>query len=124
MAVITKFFHEIEVPSSGAVITNIIEQQHSGFIDQIIIRDISGGGATSINVEVRYNEDQSTEETLVYLFDGGNLPVFTDSTIHANFSLRDPDLEGKLSLFLEPDSDAVLEIRIDFEIDRVPGAAS
>jgi hypothetical protein len=123
MAVITRFFNDIEVPSSGALITNIIEQQHSGFIDQIIIRD-SSGLASTINVEIRYSEDQSTRESLVYLYEAGTMPLFVDSDIHGPFSLRDPDLEGKLSLFLEPNVDAILEIRIDFKLDRVPGAAS
>ena len=123
MAIVTKFFTDIDAPSSGAIITNIIDQGHAGFIDQIIIRDASGI-SSAINIEIRYQEDNNPKETLVYLYEVGPMPFFIDSDIHAPFSLRDPDLEGKLSLFLEPDADAVLEIRIDFQVDRVPGAAS
>jgi hypothetical protein len=123
MSTVTKFFENIVATSSGVLIDNIIDQKHSGEIDQIVIRDITSN-ATLINVEVRYTTTLSTDETLVYLYEDGAMPSFIDADISAPFSLRSPSLEGKLSLFLQPDANATLNVRIDFHVDRVPGSAS
>jgi hypothetical protein len=123
MSTVTKFFDNIPSTAAGVLIDNIIDQKHSGSIDQIVIRDTTSN-ATLINVEVRYTTVLSTTETLVYLYEDGAMPSFVDADISAPFSLRSPNLEGKLSLFIQPDADAIFNVRIDFHVDRVPGSAS
>jgi len=126
MAIATRFF-SVTATSAGLEIPDIIEgipDLSSGYVDQIIIRASSGGGS-SIDVEIRYTPGDSSRENLVYLYESGTLPSFIDSSIKAPFDLKNKtDTPEDLTLYIEPESSGDFEIRIDFDLDRVPGAAS
>lgn len=118
MSYITKFYKNIEVDAGGIEIQNIINSQkfiHTGTIEQIIIKQIDGS-ATYTNIQIRYDKGNDERDRLVYLYVNAELPLFIDSRIKAPFSLVNTRTQGDLHLYLETDSDCVLNIRIDIEV--------
>lgn len=123
MAKITRFFPAIEVTPAGLEITNIINSQtylHTGTIEQIVIKEIAGD-ATSMDVQIRYEQGVDDRDKLAYLFVNATLPLFVDSNVPAPFSLVNPRTEGDLHLYIETDSNCVLDIRIDMDINNLSG---
>lgn len=117
--VIKRVFRNQVISSAGNEIPDILGSNYrriSGFIEQIVIEQISGA-ATTVDVQIRYESGNSGLTDLVYQFTGGTLD-FIDSQIDAPFSLRPPDEADNLFLFIEPDSTATFDIRIDFRITQ------
>lgn len=120
MAKIARFFNNVSVTTSGYEITNIlgaIKNIDSGTIDQIVISEIAGS-ATELEIQIRYESGYSGREKLVYLYTDAALPLFVDSHIDGQFSLYNVNLEGDIHLYLVPDSNCVLNIRIDIDINN------
>lgn len=124
MAKISRFFEDVVVPITGVEITDIIggiKWLHSGSIDQIVI-EATSGSPTAIEVQIRYLQGNSSRHNLAYLYEGGDMPLFVDSDIRGTFSLYDIlDLDGDLHLYLETDSAAIVNIRIDMDINNLTG---
>ncbi len=122
-AIISRFFH-IDAPASGIEIPNVLRRIHgpkinTGYIEQVIIRAASGGGSKIDVFEIRYQSGVSEEENLVYQLINEPYPV-VDSRVRGPFSMvpgneRNID-EQDLFLYVEPEADGVLDIRIDFEM--------
>ncbi len=120
MAVTSRFFSEVVIPPTGLEIPNLlggVPDVDSGYLQQVIIRATSGGGAT-VKVELRYEQGDSSRENLVYLFEDGALPFFIDSCIMAPFDLKGPNTATDMHLYIEPEFAGTFEVRLDFDIDR------
>lgn len=117
MAIIKRTFTEVDIDNLGTEINHVVGNYSgvSGTIEQVVIYKISGS-ATTINVQIRYESDDSTLTNLVYKYDDGELD-FIDSSIDAPFSLRSPNRQTDLYLYLEPDADCQVNIRIDIRLD-------
>jgi len=118
MAKITRFFKDVSLTPAGLEIPNVInsiKNIHTGTIDQIVVLQTIGA-ATSVDVELRYEQGNSARDKVVYLFTAGALPTFVDSHINGPFSLVDRRLQGDLHLYLKPDAPCTVNIRIDMEI--------
>jgi hypothetical protein len=124
MAKISRFFEDINVTTSGIEILDVIGGNkfvHSGTIDQIVIES-SSGSASIIEVQLRYIAGISSRHRLAYLFIDGGMPLFVDSNINGSFSLYDVvGIDGDLHLYLETDSDSIVNIRIDMDINNIAG---
>lgn len=119
MSTITRFFSEVTVPAEGLEIPDIlggVPNINSGTVEQIIIEPTSGGG-NSMEVQIRYEEEVSSRENLVYWYTEGDSP-FVDSNIGAGFSLNSPTSVSDLALFILPEQAGVFEVRIDIKLDR------
>ncbi len=117
----TIFFTSQVVTTAGLEISNFLGSAGnlvSGYIKQIIIRK-SAGAATTVNLQIRYLTGNSNREYLIYSDASAALP-FVDSDINAPFSLIDNttslNMAKDLYLFIDPDADCTLEIRIDVEM--------
>jgi hypothetical protein len=134
MAKITRFYDEVFVPSTGrefkniinsyGISANIINQNrwiYNGTIDQIII-SMSSGGATVMDIQIRYQTAVGDRHKLIYLFVDAPLPLHVDSNMDAPFDLTSyRNKEGDIHLYIEPDVDCTLNIRLDIDIDTVSG---
>lgn len=119
MAILTIFIDDVAISAAGTEITNIIpgaRYVQMGKVDQVVITRTSGA-ATTVDVSIRYLEGVATRDKLVYLFEAGDLPNFVDSEIGGSFSVKNPmTTEGNLHLFLEPDANCTVSIRIDLDV--------
>lgn len=127
MAKISRFFEDIALTAaSGLEIQNIIngiKNLHTGEVDQIVIA-VTAGSPTAIDVEIRYEIGVSDRAKLVYLNSAGTITgnLFVDAGINAVFSLKDKDnTDGDLHLFMQPDADCTVDIRVDMNIDNRSG---
>lgn len=123
MAKITRFFEECPITTEGLEIRDIINSKkfiHTGEIDQVILEVVSGA-ATSAEIQIRYESQNQSRIKLVYLFTNAPLPLHVDSCIGATFGLTNPRTQGDLHLFIQPDADCVLNIRVDMDINRLSG---
>ena len=129
MAKITRFYENVQLTTSGLEIPNVINKRqsgvdntniHMGTIDQIIV-SMDSGSATAVDIELRYIQGNSSRTKLAYLYSEGALPLFVDSSIDGPFSLVNPDVDGDLHLYLEPDADCIVDVRIDLNIDNRSG---
>lgn len=123
MAKITRFYDNLILTTAGLEVPNIIgaiKNIHTGIIDQIIISE-SSGSATEVEVQIRYEIGNDARERLAYLYEDGTLPLFVDSHIDGPFSLFNRDLQGDIHLFLRPNADCTVNLRIDIEINNISG---
>jgi hypothetical protein len=138
MAKITRFYDEVFVPSTGREFKDIMNSYsrpitssgnpplqnrwiYNGTIDQVVI-SMTSGGATVMEVQVRYQSQVTDRYKLVYLFVDAPLPLHVDSNVDAPFGLTSTkNKEGDIHLYIEPDADCTLNIRLDIDIDTVSG---
>jgi hypothetical protein len=122
MAKMVRFFEEVEVTSAGIEFTNIIggiKFLHTGDVQQITIRKISGSD-TTMDIQIRYISGNGDLDKLVYLYDDAiiNSDGFIDSNFNAPFSCATRGTDGDMHLFLQSAADCVVSIRIDFDINN------
>ncbi len=116
--ILTKFYNDITTDSSGVIMAGLIggsASRNSGYIKQIVAT-VASGSATLINVQVRYFQNDSSSENLVYKFNSGIFP-FVDSEINAPFSLNASGAGTDLYLYVDVNSLSTLNLRVDFELD-------
>ena len=121
-AIISRFFtisatpSGVEVPLLGRGEPKV----NSGYIEQIIINQIMGGG-TLVTLEIRYDSGNSDEDRLVYqLVDepySSSVPV-VDSKIRGPFSMLNTDVGPDLFLYVAPNASGILQIRVDMEMHK------
>jgi hypothetical protein len=119
MPVTTKFY-EVFAEPTGTQIHNILGGSpsiNSGYIKQIFISSINGGGSY-MNIQVRYFEDNTDITNLVLSYDRAELPSFAGLNLNAPFDLRCANTSDDLILFLSPEESGNFKIRIDFDLDR------
>ncbi len=98
--------------TAGTTVTDIFGgNSKRGYIRQIIARASSGGG-TDIDLELRLVAASDLAENLIYQNNGASYPLI--DLVNAPFDSYIGD--GDLALYVEPQADGVIEIRIDFEI--------
>tara|TARA_R110000803_G_scaffold210257_1_gene281606 strand:+ start:46 stop:405 length:360 start_codon:yes stop_codon:yes gene_type:complete len=105
--------YTVAAVAGGTVLDNILGgESHRGYIRQIIVRASSGGGAKIDVIELRLVAGSNLAEHLVY------------QNINAVYTLLDAVLapfdtytgDGDMQLYLKPNQDGTLVVRIDFEI--------
>ena len=119
MSNITRFFNDISVTTAGLEIQDIIKGSariYNGSLEQIII-EMTSGSATTLEVQLRYEEGNDDRVKLIYLYEDGTLPTFVDSQIGAPFSFIRQSSGKDLYLYLLPDANCVVNIRIDLSLD-------
>ena len=98
--------------TAGTLVTNILGgESHRGYIRQIIARADSGGG-TDIDLEVRLIAGSNLSEDLIYKNTTASYPLI--DLVNAPFDSYLGD--GDMTLYVEPQANGVIVIRIDFEI--------
>lgn len=119
MTVVAKFY-EVSATSDGVEISNMIGGaiRASGYIRQIFIKTISGGG-NSFSLQMRYFSDDDSIINLICLINNGELPSYSGTEIDAPFDLKGKFTPDDLILFLKPEEDGLFKIRIDYEFDRI-----
>ncbi len=100
---------------AGVEVANVIGAIGSvkGYIEQVVVRATSGGG-TDVEVQVRYVSGVANEEDLAYKFTGGVYPLI-DSAVNGPFD-SSPYASNDIILFVKPQADGDLEVRVDFRI--------
>ncbi len=119
MSIATRFYEALATPD-GTEISEIIGGTpgcNSGYIKQILIAALSGGGS-HITFQVRYFSNDSMITNLIYLYENAELPEFAGVNINAPFDLRSKDTPHDLILFLQPELTGFFRIRIDYEFDN------
>tara|TARA_R110001606_G_scaffold230408_1_gene378266 strand:- start:570 stop:926 length:357 start_codon:yes stop_codon:yes gene_type:complete len=86
-------------------------KSHRGYIRQVIARASTAGG-TSVDLELRLVAASDLAENLIYQNNTASYPLI--DLVNAPFDTYIGD--GDLTLYVEPQADGVIEIRIDFEI--------
>jgi hypothetical protein len=121
MSILTRFYANVETGVDGVILQNVVIKGSrtlnikSGRIQQIIIEKVDGPAET-FNIDLRYDPDSTENENLVYLYTDATFP-FVDSNVNAPFSLKFGDVtQSDLTMFVVASDDAVLSIRIDYEI--------
>lgn len=125
MAKMVRFFENVSVTSAGIEINNIIgaiKFVHTGEIQQVTIRKVSGAD-TTMDVQVRYVSGNGDLDKLVYLYDNATIDSsgFVDSNVYAPFSCATRGTDGDLHLYLESAAGCIVSIRIDFDINNQKG---
>lgn len=129
MAKITRFYDQVSVPATGREFKNIINSYggsqdqnrwiYSGTIEQIII-SMTSGSATDMDIQIRYESQVSSRHKLIYLYLDALLPEHIDSDIKSPFELTSyRNKDGDIHLYIEPNAECVLDIRIDIDINRI-----
>lgn len=121
--VIKRQFDTVSFSSAGQEMTESLIGQgykfhrHSGYLQQIIIRKVNGG-ASSVDIEIRYESGNSTRENLVYTATNQSLPV-ANAALNLPFSLggHGDTFSDDLILYLKPNADATFNIRVDLDLD-------
>ena len=109
---VSKHF-DIAATTAGTEVTGILGNiPQRGSVDQVIIRATSGGG-THCDVQLRYVSGSSNREDLVYDYTTAPYPL-VDSSVNA--PLDTAHVDGELILFLQPQVDGQIKVRIDFLI--------
>lgn len=117
---ISRFFEEVEVTTAGLELNNIINTSRgllSGSLKQVVV-SLFAGAATEVDIRLRYESGVDDNDKLIYSFTAASLPEFVDSGISGCFDVTRPQVDGDIFLYLEPDADCTLNIRLDFELDR------
>ena len=115
MSIATRFFSGVP---SGTELINIIggiQNAHTGYVDQIVITQVSGT-ATTMQIQVRYDSGIQDRQNLVYLYDAAPSANFVDSNINAPFDLTNPESSPDLVFLILTDSPGVFNVRIDLNI--------
>jgi hypothetical protein len=98
--------------AAGTSVTNILGgKSHRGYIRQVIARASTAGG-TDVDIELRLVAASDLAENLIYQNNAASYPLI--DLVNAPFDSYIGD--GDLTLYVEPQADGVIEIRIDFEI--------
>ena len=125
MAKLVRFFENVTVTTSGIELNNIIgaiKFAHTGEIQQVTIRKVSGAD-TTMDIQIRYVSGNDKLEKLAYLYESAtiNSTGFIDSNIIGPFSCATRGTDGDLHLYLESASTVVVSLRIDFDINNMKG---
>ena len=108
--IVSKYI-QVSAVAAGTTVEDLLPSGAHGYIDQIVIRAISGGGASG-NVEISMTGGTDVED-LAYQYTSAPWP-FVDSGIDAPFDSRHSGSQP--SLKLTPAVDGVFKVRIDFRL--------
>lgn len=113
-AVLSMTFEEVAATGATIVAPTIFSQHHAfnGFIEQICVRAVSGGGA-NFAIQFRGDETSSNVEDLYVNLTGQSYDTLID--VNKPFDtarMTDSDL----SIMLNPASAGTFTIRVDFRI--------
>lgn len=124
--IVSRFF-TIPAKASGTEVPNMLGRGgppdiNTGFINQVIVKAVSGGGSKIERVEIRYDRGNPDEHRLVYLLLDEEYPV-VDSHVEGPFSLLSTEETGSdMHLYVQPEADGVLQVRVDIEMLGVRGS--
>lgn len=106
----------VNVAAAGEVAIPFVFGGHidmNGFIEQVMVRASSGGGAT-VDVNILTDRTSTDQEYVIYNNLGAALPL-VDSAINAPFDTRSgPDTD--LSIYLKGASAGTFVVRVDFRL--------
>ena len=112
--IISKHFTVAGAAIGGTEVAGLLGGQHRGVVDQVIARASAGGG-TDIDIQIRLISGDSDVENLVYSTATAAYPLI-DSSLNAPFDTFEPTSDDDLILYVEPQADGTIQVRIDFRI--------
>lgn len=98
----------------GTEVTGLLGGVHTGYIRQVVARASTDGG-TDVDVAIRLKSGETDTEYLVYSTATIAYPLI-DSAVDAPFDTGCLLSDGDLSLYVEPQANGVIEVRVDIEI--------
>ena len=115
---IRSIYRTVAATTAGTEVTDLlggVPESKKGIIEQVVVRASAGGG-TDCDIQIRYIAGDSNKENLVYDFTAATY-THIDSNINAPFDTgASTTFDGDLILFLDPQANGTLEVRIDMRI--------
>jgi len=112
---IVSVYKSVAATTAGTEVGDLLGGVQEGYIRQVIARADSGGG-TDISVQLRLKAGEDDEEYLVYDNPNAAYPVI-DSNVDGPFDTSLAISDGDLTLYLDPQANGTIVVRIDFEIN-------